>query len=49
MGTVWAEIRAGGLRFRMLTTVEGGWYVQSSFGAGCHDLGDVLVLERYEI
>lgn len=24
LGAVWAEIRAGGLRFRMLTTVEGG-------------------------
>lgn len=49
MGAVWAEIRAGGLRFRMLTTVEGvampSHPLEQSREATI--LETVLVLRRY--
>lgn len=49
MGAVWAEIRAGGLRFRMLTTVEGvamsSHLLEQSKEATI--LEAVLVLRRY--
>lgn len=49
MGAVWAEIRAGGLRFRMLTTVEGvamsSHLLEQSKEATI--LETVLVLRRY--